>query len=245
MIANYIKWLIEIEKYDSVLEHALSQEKINRIDKLVRSSGVKLLLKEFNDNVVNLKKSLTGLNFDNIAFRKTEDDKHKDIFVVDYNNKEVDDYIKNIIDIGKKTEILSDNDYLFYPQIEIDKRYFNKIDIVDGISNMIRGIGVGKKIYKKLIKTYGFVSSINIYADPSMESSMVWHSLATDEEIYIFSNNENFIAFWKDFDGKKIILELEKYYKYGADNPQFDDDFIFKYEDLLKNSEILRDIYKN
>ena len=68
-------------------------------------------------------------------------------------------------------------------------------------------IGLGKKIYKKIIKDFGFISSFDGY-EPSLDSSMVWESLANDKEIFTFTNDENIISFWYELNyetSQKII----------------------------------------
>jgi hypothetical protein len=48
-----------------------------------------------------------------------------------------------------------------YLEIEIDSELLNRIDIINGLPNFMKGIGLDKKIYKKLIKDFGFISSFN------------------------------------------------------------------------------------
>ena len=45
---------------------------------------------------------------------------------------------------------------------------FNKIDILNGLPNFMKKLGLGKKIYKKLIKDFGYISSFSGY-NPSIE----------------------------------------------------------------------------
>lgn len=238
MVQKYIDWLNFIKDYESVLEHSLSREKISKIDRFTKSEENKKLLNDLNHKTKDLKKTFQNLNFDQILLEKQEEDKHKDIYNVRY-AESIEIKIKKLKEISNKLDISLEDDYSFYPEIEIDKRYFNKIDIIDGIPKIIRGLGLGKKIYKKLIKEYDFISSINIYSEPSIESSMVWHFLATDKDVYIFSNNDNFICFWKNYNPDKIISKLEEYFRYPYDNIQLDDDFISLHQDLIKKSDIL------
>jgi DNA-binding MltR family transcriptional regulator len=100
---------------------------------------------------------------------------------------------------------------------------------MNGLPDFIKGIGLGKKIYKKLIKDLGYISSFNGY-EPSVESSMVWRSIAKDEEVFTFTDDENIISFWNELDYNIIIEKLKEFYNNNFNNYQLDDDFIRKYQ---------------
>ena len=114
--------------------------------------------------------------------------------------------------------------------IELDRDMFNRIDIINGLPNFMKGIGLGKKIYKKLIKDFNYISTFDGY-EPSIDSSMVWQSLAKDEDIFTFTNGENIICFWKDYSYNHIIEKLKYFYKDSDfNNDHFDDTFLKKYK---------------
>lgn len=237
MVQKYIDWLKFIENYDSTLEESLSKEKISKINRFVKSEEHKTKLKEFDGCINEIKNIFKEIDFNNLNLEKQEADEDIDIYNIRY-DKSIEDKIKILEQLSKKLDLdIIGGNYSFYTEVQLDRRYFNKIDIIDGIPNIIRNLGFGKKIYKKLIKTYNFVSSIT-RGEHSIESSMVWQSLASDKDVYIFSNNDNFICFWKNYDPHKIISKLEEYYIYPLE-VQFDDDFISLHQDLIKKSDIL------
>jgi hypothetical protein len=101
----------------------------------------------------------------------------------------------------------------------------------------IKGIGLGKKIYKKLIKDFGYLSTFNGF-EPSTDSSMVWNSIVKDAEIYSFVNNNNIISFWNKFNYNKLIDKLIEFYKNDSTSYQFDDDFLNEYN--LTEDQLLK-----
>jgi hypothetical protein len=105
----------------------------------------------------------------------------------------------------------------------------NRIDIMNGLPNFMKGIGLGKKIYKKLIKDFNYISTFDGY-EPSIDSSMVWESLAKDDDIFTFTNDENIICFWNDYSYNDTIEKLKYFYKDSdINNAQFDDTFLNRY----------------
>jgi hypothetical protein len=142
----------------------------------------------------------------------------------------------NILGDEVQQRIFGDGYDDIYLEVELDKDLLNRIDIMNGLPNFMKGIGLGKKIYKKLIKDFGFISSFDGY-EPSIDSSMVWRSLSTDNEIFTFTNDENIISFWNDLNYDIIIKKLKIFYETKGDI-QIDDDFLKKYE--LSEEEFIR-----
>jgi hypothetical protein len=134
----------------------------------------------------------------------------------------------NILGDEIQQRIFGDGYDDIYLEVELDKDLLNRIDIMNGLPNFMKGIGLGKKIYKKLIKDFGFISSFYGY-EPSLDSSMVWRSLSTDSEIFTFINDENIISFWNDLNYDLIVENLKLFYEKKG-NIQIDDDFLKKYE---------------
>ena len=112
--------------------------------------------------------------------------------------------------------------------IQLDESNLNRIDIINGLPNFLKNIGLGKKIYKKLIKDLGYVSSFSGY-EPSLDSSMVWKSIVSDNDMFSFTNNENIISFWNDLDKDFIIDKLKIFFEYKG-KIQIDKDFLKKYD---------------
>lgn len=111
--------------------------------------------------------------------------------------------------------------------IELDHSRLNQIDIMNGLPNFMKNLGLGKKLYKRLIVQFDYISSFNSN-DPSLDSNMVWNSIVTDEEIFSFSQNENIISFWNKVE-YKIILEKLKEFLVSDKLIIVDQDFLIKY----------------
>ena len=111
--------------------------------------------------------------------------------------------------------------------IEIHKENLNKIDVLNGLPNFMKILGLGKKIYKKLIKDFNYISSFYGY-NPSIDSDLVWNSVLDDNEVYSFINDNNIISFWNEYEYDEIIEKLKEFYKIPGEM-FFDDDFLKKY----------------
>jgi hypothetical protein len=86
---------------------------------------------------------------------------------------------------------------------------------------------LGIKIYKKIIKDFGFISSL--YSDDaSFDSNLVWYSILKDKEIYSFINGYNIISFWNEYDFDDIVLNLKEFFEKSG-KIIIDDDFLIKY----------------
>ena len=119
--------------------------------------------------------------------------------------------------------------------LNIDLHHQNKIDINNGLPNFMKNLGLGKKIYKKLIKDFNYITSFYGY-NPSIDSNMVWDTILSDENIFSFTNDDNIISFDKDYSFGDIVRELKIFFKIKG-NKVFDDDFLKKYhltDDQLK-----------
>lgn len=220
--------LESIKKGRMVFEKAMRPEKISKIKRLKDSGDIKGILKELNPIIDEIKDKCSRLNFDDITYK--EDDNILDIgynseidmllLSLKYKTRTVDEEMHQRIFGGGWSDTIL--------EIELDKDMLNRIDIVNGLPLFMKGIGLGKKIYKKIIKDFGYISSFNGY-EPSIDSSMVWESLANDNELYSFSNDENLICFWNELEYEIIIEKLKEFYENKSDF-QFDDDFLIKYD---------------
>ena len=233
---NYSESLSTIKEGHDILERALNPDKLKNISRLRDANDIKSILNIIQkdiDRVVDLCKII---NFDKIEY---SDDNN--IIEVNYNliifnllnsikisaNSGGDEIIDRIFSDGSDDMLL---------EIEIDDKLLNRIDIINSMPLFIKGIGLGKKIYKKLIKDFNYISTFNGY-EPSIDISMVWDSIARDEDIFTFTNDDNIISFWNDYSYNDIISKLKIFYKtFGS--YEFDDNFLDKYklteEDVLK-----------
>jgi hypothetical protein len=219
---DYEKILKNIRESKLIMELAMDHEKINRIKRFKEAGDFSEILKEFNSDIKVIVENCKDLYYDDIEY-KIEDD----ICEIYYNLK----ISSLLIGFNYKwksagediTDRLSETFHPFL-EIEINDKLLNKIDIMNNLPTFMKNIGLGKKIYKKLIKDFNYISSYNGY-DPSIDSSMVWNSLLKDEELFIFTNDDNIIAFWNEVSYENIVETLIEFYK-NSGNIEFDDTFL-------------------
>lgn len=236
---NYSESLSTIKEGHDILERALSPEKLKNISRLKDANDIKNILNIIQidiDKVVEICK--------NIYFDKIEYSKNDNIIEVNYNliifnllnsikisaNTGGDEIINRIFPDGSDDMLL---------EIEIDYKLLNRIDIINSMPIFIKGIGLGKKIYKKLIKDFNYISTFSGY-EPSIDISMVWDSIARDEDVFTFTNDDNIISFWNTYNYNDIISKLKIFYK-NFGHYEFDDNFLDKYK---LTEELLHDIIK-
>jgi hypothetical protein len=228
VLKSYSQILESIRERVSITEMALNPDRLDNLKRFKDagdiSSSLKLI-KPTLDRIINICKDT---NYDDIVYSYKND-----IVKISFNSIVfvLLATLKNDLNIlGDEIQqrIFGDGYDDIYLEVELDKDLLNKIDIMNGLPNFMKGIGLGKKIYKKLIKDFGFISSFNGY-EPSLDSSMVWRSLATDSEIFTFTNDENIISFWNDLNYDLILEKLKLFYEQIGDI-QIDNDFLKKYE---------------
>ena len=227
-IKSYSQILETVRERVSIMEMALDPDRLKNIKRLKEAGDVANSLKELKptlDRIINICKDI---NYDDIVYSYKND-----IVKISFNSIVfvLLATLKNDLNIlGDEVQqrIFGDGYDDIYLEVELDSELLNKIDIINGLPNFMKGIGLGKKIYKKLIKDFGFISSFNGY-EPSLDSSMVWRSLTTDSEIFTFINNENIISFWNGLDYYLIVEKLKIFYEEKG-VIQIDDDFLKKYE---------------
>jgi hypothetical protein len=228
VLKSYSQILESIRERVSITEMALNPDRLDNLKRFKDagdiSSSLKLI-KPTLDRIINICKDT---NYDDIVYSYKND-----IVKISFNSIVfvLLATLKNDLNIlGDEIQqrIFGDGYDDIYLEVELDKDLLNRIDIMNGLPNFMKGIGLGKKIYKKLIKDFGFISSFNGY-EPSLDSSMVWRSLATDSEIFTFTNDENIISFWNDLNYDLILEKLKLFYEQIGDI-QIDNDFLKKYE---------------
>jgi hypothetical protein len=97
---------------------------------------------------------------------------------------------------------------LFCPA-QIDVHLNNRIDINGGgIPPICRNLGLGKKIYRKILQDYRYITSVN--DKTSMEAKLMWNSLRKDKMFSTFFYKNGALCFRSDEDPTFIIGKLEK-----------------------------------
>lgn len=225
-----------MKKYlDFLKEMAINKEKLKNINRANSSIDKKSILKKINVLIEELKNILINLNFDEIKYVNKED------YIEIYFNEQVSSYLTSIyLEISKDSDIsnklISDGYDDMVLQLELTGK-FNQIDIMNGLPDFLKNTGLGKKVYKKLIKDFKYISSF-VGNYNNLDSNMVWSSILQDKDIYSFTNDDNYISFWKDSEYDLIINKLKEFYKIKG-KVEFDDDFLTNYKLTKKELESL------
>lgn len=223
----------DLLKYKKLYEFSINKINLNKSKRFNETEDFVHQLNIINEIIKNIQKDIESLYFDDIIYDVIKYDNCYQI-EIKYNENikkdllKIEEIIKN--DTYLMNKILK-NDYVnLFLEIEIHIDNSNKIDIVNELPIFMKGLGLGKKIYKKLIKDFSFICSYSGY-EHSIESSMVWNKLIEDKNIYSFINGDNIIMFYDDVNYNTIIDELKKFL--GDDKNKegliVDDDFTKKY----------------
>lgn len=222
---TYKEYLERIEHINKLYEQALSKEKKIKIKRFREVGDFKSILKELNILIEKIKTEIINVDYNNIEYKRNK----KDI-VIHYNDELLillntlnEILIKDWEDDNIMNKIFQDGYRDIFLHIELHG-IFNQIHIMNGLPNFIKNIGLGYKIYKKMIRDFNYLSSF-YGVEPSIDSDMTWDSILNDKEIYSFTNDDNIICFWYETEYEKIINKLKEFFKYDGDI-RVDDDFL-------------------
>lgn len=238
MIRNYLGWLNEKSIYDEDL--TTFKNILNNIKDYKKVSNY------LNEKILELKNEVSNMKIKFKKFKYTDNMIYtKLLYSVDS-----DSIIKDIERILRKSE--EDESYskyfnIIYPDgeeksfdldIEIETNNMNRIHVPEGLPYILKGLGLGKRIYKKLIYELGFLSTTSI--DRSIDSLFVWESLRKDVEIYTFVFNERILCVSPELNFEKIEKNLSEFYENVNDNDTviLDNDFQNKYPNELNRSKV-------
>ena len=220
-----------VKKYKNVLQH-LSDYKSTSI-------YINELILKLKDSISNNELKINRYDEDNIYL----------IYKIQY-SPNTNYYIKQIEEILNDSENLEvynkyfsivypdSNKLKFEIEIYIEKNNLNRIHVPYGLPYILKGMGIGKRIYKILINQLGYISSN--YLDRTIESLYVWDSIRKEKDIYTFINGENIISTSINLSFNDIEKILTDFYK--NINDQYiimDDDFKDKYNrEILKSTTL-------
>ena len=213
---------------NKIIEKALSDVDLSKINKLRIAKEYSVIISLYEKRIDILKKLCLDLDFNKITY------KYSGYYEVTFSRpifKLLDAILNDLNDEDDEIIQRINNDGYDEPQldVEIDTDTLNKIDIINGLPNFIKGLGLGKKLYKKLIKDLDYISSFS-GGDTNLNSSMVWKSISKDKDLFTFCNDDNIISFWNEFNYDKIIIKLREFYYKRGNNMVFDEDFMKKYK---------------
>jgi hypothetical protein len=235
---DYEEFIKNFDKYLKLNELAITPDELKNIVRLNDAGNFSELLKKYNELISELQKEIKKLKLKDINYAETT---QSNIITIEttYNNpvsiflNNLKQFLSRINDRRFQQKIKNENIKFNHSLvIDIETTHYNKIDIINELPPFMQNLGLGKKIYKKLIEDFNYISSTG--DNYSIESSMVWKSISTDNDIYFFSNGKNIIIFSKKYKKEKIITQLKKFFKLLNKEHYLDSEFLKNYN-LTKN----------
>jgi len=247
---------INILDYDNFLnEMSISDDDIKlNINMLKDIKQVKNNIKKLNSIIIELRSILS--NQDSIKLSKPKKENNKIYFHIKYVDRayyligKIESYLQKEISediLSKYHNIIfpDDNEITFNVEIELEINNLNRIHIPNGLPFILKNIGFGKQIYRKIIKEFGFISTLKM--DQSLDAIFVWDSLRKDTDIYSFLREQQMLC----IDDSLVYINIEElllnFFKYEIENEKnkikiknyiLDSDFKLKYMKNIMNSDL-------
>ena len=237
-------------------EMAIADETIEKTDTFLKN------FKKQRENIAKLKQLIFDLknslsNHDEFNLLLSEKNGQTESYIVDYlgaTQKIVND-IKKFEDDSIPDKLRIKYVKLIYPEnesprfdivIQIQKNNYNRIHIPVGLPYVLQGIGFGKKIYRKAIQKFKYISTDRF--DRTLDAIAVWNSLRKNKDIYSFVRNEQMICFDDKIKYNEIEVILLNFFRHEIEEEKkgnhintyiLDDDFLEKYRyENVANSEL-------
>jgi len=235
-----------IKRYNNwINEKSIADKEIEKHNTILKNiTDYKIVCKYIDEIILELKDSLSGVS--TIKFDEIDNDNNKLYFEIEY-NADSEYCIKKLRKVLSESEGLEVYDKYFsliypdgeeksfYVEIEIEKNHLNRVHVPVGLPYILKGLGLGKKIYKSLIYKYSYLST-NVL-DRSMDAVFVWDSLRKDKEIYTFVRFQSVLCVSPELEYDKIEDLLVNFYNNLTDEDIIlDDDFQEKYLKKIRNS---------
>lgn len=217
---NDFRSLLNYNEY--LNEMAISDEELQKHNTFIRNiNDIKNNANILKDNIFKLNEILTNNDF---VLSKEDENDNKIYYTIIYPPDAYHIFIY-FRDILVRSEIIDSSLHskyfnIIYPdgekinldtEIEIEKNNLNRIHVPLGLPKICRGVGLGKKIYKLLIKELNYISTNKL--DRNLDSIFVWDSLRKDKNIYSFIKKEQMLCIDSNYDFDKILNILLDYFK--------------------------------
>ena len=184
------------------------------------------------DDFRNISNNLRNYDISNFKYN---DKSYNFCITPDINFIKLIDKINNFLEVKISTDIQFDFSY------DIDN--LNLIDFKKGIPDLLRGIGLGYKLYLFVIHKVKFITT-NKFS--SKDAINIWYNIVLDKSLYSFTSNDITGVIYKEQTNEKIKEYLDKLKNYNSNVLKFNfDEIIFDDELEEKIIEIYgsMDIY--
>lgn len=153
-----------------------------------------------------IKNKLKVIDYTDVSFESNTGLYDVTYYTPKFNDTKLNDEIEKYKLISKS---------LFYNEVKSKKEYFGHLKNrfhCNPISEYIRGIGIGYKLYKAFIKYQGYTISDE---DTTIDARNVYFKLLHDDDIYhiIDSENNKVMLIWKDNKKLEQILRIVRQYE--------------------------------
>ena len=112
---------------------------------------------------------------------------------------------KLIIELNSAIEQKIPTNIDFY--FTISKSSLNLIDFTEGIPFLLRGSGLGYKLYKLIIRRFDYITT-NKYS--TFLAYNIWYKMMTDDELYFYTSNFSSGVISKQITNEKLKTILNQ-----------------------------------
>lgn len=198
---------------------------LNRFIKKVKKEKTEPILRD--DKLATLRNAIKSINYTDIYFQKVELYKSEQFYNVEIDNKEINILLTYAKNYAKQNKIAGEkvNPNKFDINISTNEMDFNRVHFHKSLPKILRGVGLGYKIYKALALKLGYLTSDNT---ASFAAQSVWYYLIQDPDFnYILHKNFVFII-KRDLpinQKMNIVMSYMKHYHWlFEDESEFDID---------------------
>lgn len=214
------------------MNEAISKERLssknlylNRFIKKGKKEKTEPILRD--DKLVELRSAVKGINYTNISFQEGELYQNEQFYNVEIDNKKINILLTYATNYTKQNKIAGEKviPNKFDINVSVSNTDFNRVHFHKSLPKILRGVGLGYKIYKALALKLGYLSSDNT---ASFAAQSVWYYLIQDPDFnYILHKNFVFIIKRDLPINEKIntVISYMKHYKWlFEDESEFDID---------------------
>jgi hypothetical protein len=142
-----------------------------------------------DDNLVMLRNVVKGISHTDISFQKGELYGNEQFYNVEIDSKDINILLTYAKNYSKQYKIAGEKviPNKFDINVSVNEMDFNRVHFHKSLPKILRGIGLGYKIYKALALELGFLTSDNT---ASFATQSVWFHLIQDPDFnYILHKN--------------------------------------------------------